>query len=71
MNPQEAAKFYRMAADKSDSNGYFSLALCYLDGRGVPSNGREAGRLLKLAAEGGHQQAQATLLERSMRGMKF
>jgi TPR repeat protein len=58
----EAARIYRLAADKGDAWAQSNLALFYSQGRGgLPKDEREAARLYKLAAEQGNAAAQNNL----------
>ena len=53
-DPTEAARWYKLAADRGDAQGAYALALAHLQGRGVPVD-RKAGRaLLEKAAAGNH-----------------
>lgn len=57
-NYAEAAKWYRMAADKDHAEAQFSLAFLYVYGDGVAYDLREAASLYRKAAEQGHAEAQ-------------
>jgi TPR repeat protein len=57
-NYAEAAKWYRMAADKGHAEAQFSMAYLYVYGFGVPYNLREAASWYQKAAEQGHAEAQ-------------
>ena len=59
-NDPEAVHWHRLAADKSDA-ALFNLAVCYLNGNGVPSDTKEGVRLMIRAAEQGFMEAQAYL----------
>lgn len=50
-----------MEDDQTDPNVQYDLGRCYLDGRGVEKNGREAEKWLRRAAEQGHAKAKALL----------
>lgn len=49
----QAAHYYRMAADAALATAQYELALCYLEGKGVPQDATEAERLNRMAAEQG------------------
>lgn len=51
-NPVEAARWYRMAADRGHIGAMLSLGSMYRDGRGVEKNGSEAMHLFHAAAAG-------------------
>lgn len=57
-NPEEAFKFYRMAADKGDGLGQLQLGCLYQRGLGTNKNESEALRLFMLAADQGFVTAQ-------------
>ncbi len=54
---KEAARWYRLAADRGDPQGAFSLALAYLRGRGVEENRQVAIGWLEKAALTNHSGA--------------
>jgi TPR repeat protein len=54
----EAAKWYRMAAEKGHAEAAHSLGLLYNSGRGVPRDHLEAVKWWRVAAEKGHASAQ-------------
>jgi TPR repeat protein len=58
---QEAARWYKIAADRGEEKGAANLGRCYRDGRGVRQDDREAVRLLRIAAEAGDAAAQSDL----------
>jgi hypothetical protein len=58
---QQAAEWYRKAADKNDIAGELRLAALYRDGRGVPRDMAQAADWYRKAAEQGDATAQATL----------
>ena len=51
-NPVEAARWYRLAAERGHIGAMLSLGNMYRDGRGVEKNGPEAMRLFEAAAAG-------------------
>ena len=42
MNKKEAAKYYKMAADKGNDDGMFNYALMLSNGEGIDTNKKEA-----------------------------
>ena len=58
---QQAADWYRKAADKNDIAGELRLAALYRDGRGVTRDMAQAADWYRKAAEQGDASAQATL----------
>jgi TPR repeat protein len=60
-NEAEAAKLYRLAADQGNTDGQYSLGVCYEYGRGVTKDEEEAVGWYRLAAEQGHAAAQKNL----------
>jgi hypothetical protein len=59
---REAARLYRLAADRGDNDGQFRLGQFYANGRGgLPKDESEAARLFKLSAGQGHALAQDAL----------
>jgi TPR repeat protein len=58
---QQAAEWYRKAADKNDIAGEMRLAALYRDGRGVARDMAQAADWYRKAAEQGDATAQATL----------
>lgn len=58
---QEAARWFRLAADNEDAGGQASLALMYLQGRGVVKNAAEAAFWFEAAARQGLDWAQYQL----------
>lgn len=60
-NYQEAAAWYRRAAEQGDAVAQWSLGLMYANGRGVAQNHTEAIAWYRLAAEQGHTVAQYSL----------
>ncbi len=72
-NVEEAVKYYRLAADKGNSNAYLKLGLCYANGIGVERNEVEAARFFRLCAEKGNPLGQlelGSILERNRRRTK-
>jgi len=57
LDPAEAVKWFRKAADLGDPEGAFSLAIAYLAGEGVEESEQKALPLLKAAAAKGHPAA--------------
>lgn len=53
--------FHYAAVNFGDANAQYNLARMYLDGSGMPKDGRQAARWLFLAADKGHIQSQALL----------
>ena len=51
VNPVEAVKWYRKAAEQNDSDAQYQLAFCYHQGKGVKKNDQEAARWCRKAAE--------------------
>ncbi len=60
-NYEEAAKWYRAAAEQECAPAQCNLGLCYETGRGVPQNVREAVRWFCRAARAGDKTAQHNL----------
>ena len=60
-NYVEAAKFYKVAADKGHSGAQVKLAVLHARGLGMPENMPEAVRYLELAAGQGNPQAHLNL----------
>jgi hypothetical protein len=58
---QQAAKYYKMAANQGQRDGEFGLAVRYVTGQGVPKDDREGLRWFKAAADQGHADAQYDL----------
>lgn len=57
----QAVKYYHKAASLGHVSALFNLAVCYMDGDGVPANAAKAVRFLLKAAEAGHKQSQYQL----------
>ncbi|MBR6891777.1 MAG: sel1 repeat family protein [Bacteroidaceae bacterium] len=62
-NYDEAARWYKMAADKGYSDAMYYLGTHYMDGDGVSQSTDEAIRLWKAAAEQGNENAYKALVE--------
>ena len=62
-NPAEAAKWFRMAAEKNDPVAIFNLALHYRWGKGLEKDLDKAVELLRKAAELGYENAKTALEE--------
>jgi hypothetical protein len=60
-NYEEAAKWYRLAADQGNADGQYRLGLIYAIGQGVKQNYEEAAKWYRLAAEQGNSDAQYLL----------
>jgi len=58
---QQAANYYKMAADQGQRDGEFGLAVRYVTGQGMPLDRAEAQRWFKAAADQGHADAQYDL----------
>ena len=59
----EARKWYRLAADKGQSNALYSLGLIYKEGLGVKQNYSKALKWFLLAAEQGFPEAKNVVQE--------
>jgi TPR repeat protein len=57
----EAAKWYRLAAEQGDPDAQFILGVMYYQGDRVGKDVREAFKWFRLAAEQGSPEAQSTL----------
>jgi TPR repeat protein len=57
LDPREAARWYRMAADQNHGEAQFTLARAYAFGRGVKQDKDQALHWLKKAAENNFEQA--------------
>lgn len=57
LDPREAARWYRLAAERGHGEAQFTLAGAYALGRGVPQNPAQALTWLTRAADSGHEQA--------------
>lgn len=55
LDPHEAVRWYRMAADKGFGDAQAAMARAYATGRGVPQSKENALKWLMRAAEGGHE----------------
>ena len=61
-NTQRAIEMFHYAAvNFGDANAQYNLARMYMDGTGLPKDGRQAARWLLLAADKGHIESQALL----------
>ena len=65
---REAARNYKLAADRGDAAAQSYLGFCYAEGRGVLQDDREAARYYKLAADQGSKEAQYDLGRSYMTG---
>ncbi len=54
----EAAKYFKIAAEKGDADAQYSLGVLYKNGLGVAQNYNEAVKYYYLASEQGHADAQ-------------
>ncbi|MBI3451590.1 MAG: sel1 repeat family protein [Rhodospirillales bacterium] len=54
LDPREAARWYRMAAENKNAEAQFTLANAYAFGRGVPQDTKEAFTWLRRAANNNH-----------------
>jgi len=61
LDPREAARWYRMAAEQNHGEAQFALARAYALGRGVPQDKDQALHWLKKAAENNFEQAMIDL----------
>ena len=59
---EEAARLYRLAADKGDADAQFSLGWLYEHGEGVPTSMTQASEWYRIAAGQGDVNAQAALV---------
>lgn len=53
-DPEEAARWYKLAADRGDRQATFALGIAALEGRGIPKDKARAEALFKTAAAAGH-----------------
>jgi uncharacterized protein len=65
---EEAVKYFRLAADQSNADGYFGLATMYATGEGVPRDLGLAREWMTKAAEAGHSQAVQSMALAYMKG---
>jgi TPR repeat protein len=65
---RRAAKFLRIAADRRDIKATYMLANLLGAGTGVPKDAAESARLMLVAAEAGHADAQLSIGLSSLRG---
>ena len=61
IDPADAVKWYRMAAEQGLANAQFNLGVMYAEGQGVPEDHAEAVKWYRMAAEQGHANAQLNL----------
>ncbi len=64
----EAARWYRRAAEQGHADGQLKLAFMYGNGEGVPQDDAEAAKWYRLAAEQGHADGQLSLGNMYKRG---
>ena len=67
-DPEEAARWYRLAAEQGSKAATFGLAMLYHSGNGVEQNFEEAMKLLRPVAEDGLALAQALVGIMTFRG---
>lgn len=53
-DPAEAARWYKLAAERGDRQAAFALGRAYLEGSGVTMDRKKAEQLFRSAAKGGH-----------------
>ncbi len=58
---EDAVRYLRMAADQNDPDGQYGLAKMYLTGEAEAPDEKSASRLIRAAAEQGHERAIITL----------
>ena len=63
---KNAVKYYKLAADQKNAGAQYALGTMYLHGDGVEKNLAEAERLIRLASEQGHLNANALLEKMKM-----
>ena len=68
MNPPEAVKWYRKAAEQGHEYGQNNLGFCYITGEGVVKNDLEGYKWVLLAAAKGAKKAKenASIVERRL-----
>lgn len=66
--PQEAAEYYRKAADQGNADGRFGLGMMYITGNGMKQDPGQARPLIVMAADQGHTQAINMLAESAIKG---
>ena len=54
-NEEEAAMLWKLAAEQSHVKAQYQLALCYLEGRGVQKNERQAEKYFRQSDEQGYE----------------
>lgn len=57
-SPDEAARYFKLAADQDHAKAQFNYGICLTNGSGVGKNLDEAAKYLKLAADQGYAKAQ-------------
>jgi TPR repeat protein len=57
-NFEEAAKWYRKAAEQGEADAQFALGRCYEEGKGVLADYEEAMKWYRKAADQGHADAE-------------
>lgn len=62
MNRKEAARFFKMAANKGDSNSMYNYGMMLRNGDGIAKNRKESDRYLNMAAIRGNPIAITELL---------
>ena len=60
-NYEEAAKWWRLAAEQGNVKAQYNLGCSYEDGKGVEQNHEEAIKWYRLAAEQGEEDAKEAL----------
>jgi uncharacterized protein len=65
---EEAVKYFRLAAEQKDADGYFGLATMYAAGEGVKKDPKAAREWMTKAAEAGHPLAVQTMALAYMKG---
>ncbi len=60
---EDVVKILRKSAEEGNAEAQYALGVCYQKGIGVTQNPYEAGRLLRMAAEQGHERAKEKLKE--------
>ncbi len=57
-SPDEAARYFKLAADQDHAKAQFNYGICLTNGSGVEKNLDEAAKYLKLAADQGYAKSQ-------------
>ena len=65
---EEAVKYFRLAADQGNAEGYFGLATMYASGEGVARDLKAARQWMLKAADAGHPQAVQSIALAYMQG---